>query len=89
MITLNCRKTISVNADKLWEKIGDFTIYNTRLQGSVGFFMGLVLKLITNCVIMKVCICYFTFYLLTWKSSKIRISAGFKKLPCSSITATY
>jgi hypothetical protein len=40
MITLNCRKTISVNADKLWEKIGDFTVYNTRLQGSVGFFMG-------------------------------------------------
>jgi hypothetical protein len=93
MITLNCRKTISVNADKLWEKIGDFTVYNTRLQGSVGFFMGLVLKLITNCVIMKVCICYFTFYftfcLLTWKSGKIRISAGFKKLSCSSVAASH
>ena len=79
----------SVNADKLWEKIEDFTFYNTRLQGSVGFFMGLVLKLITNCMIMKVCICYFTFCLLTWKSGKIRISADFKILSCSSVAATH
>jgi hypothetical protein len=39
-----------VNADKLWKKIGDFKIYNARLQGFVGFFDGIGVKV--NCVIL-------------------------------------